>query len=329
VKLKNISSSWVNTKKGIPQGSCLGPLLFNVFTNDIFPHITKCHIFNYADDNSLSISGEKLVNTIKYLVEDTNIAITWFNDNFMKVNPEKFQTMIMCPPNNGDMIPTEIILNDSCSLEPSFDVKLLGVNIDSKLTFDNHVQTICKKASRQLKVLLRFKNLLGKNERELLFNTFILSCFNFCPVVWNFCGKSSLKLIEKIQERALGFVVNDYKSTYDELLTMTGRCTMHVARLRIFAIEVFKCVNKINPKFLNDVIIRKEMTIELRDPQILYVPKFSKVKYGKRTFSYFGPHIWNQLPSSFKRDDVDMVVFKKLILTWNGPYCVCNCCSLN
>jgi hypothetical protein len=326
VKLNGVYSNWARTTKGIPQGSCLGPLLFNVFINDIFPHIMTCNIFNYADDNSLSAANENLDMAIDHLINDTNIAIQWFESNFMKINPEKFQIMFLCPFDNND-IPSEVIINDTCKIKPSSEVQLLGIKIDNKMRFDEHVRLLCKKASTQLKVLYRFKNVLGKTEKELLFNSFIMSSFNFCPVVWNFCGKSSMKLMEKIQEKALRFMMNDYKSAYYELLEKSKRCTLHVARLRVLAIEVFKCVHRMNPEFLNNIIVKKATDYEFRDAMKLEVPKFHKIKYGKSTFSYYGPHIWNQLPANVK-SEIDLNSFKKLISSWNGPSCKCTSCDI-
>ena len=123
-------------------------------------------------------------------------------------------------------------------------------------------------------------------------------------------------------------MTNDYKSSYFELLNNTKRCTLHVSRLRVLAIEVFKCIHKLNPEFLNNIIIKKENAYDLRDPFIVEVPKFHKIKYGKNTFSYFGPHIWNQIPADFKKE-MDISVFKRLISTWNGPFCKCTSCDGN
>jgi hypothetical protein len=102
---------------------------------------------------------------------------------------------------------------------------------------------------------------------------------------------------------------------------------MHVTRLRIFAVEVFKCLYQLNPNFLNELIDKKEMCKDFRDPVILDVPKFNKIKYGKSTFTYLGPHIWNLMPRTMKEFD-DLKSFKKVISTWNGPNCQCSLCNL-
>ncbi len=98
------------------------------------------------------------------------------------------------------------------------EVKLLGITIDDKLKFDKQVDILCKNAARQLNILYRFKGISDLKEREKIYHTFILSNFNYSPIVWQFCGKVNTKKIEKIQERALRFMFNDKKSSYSSLL---------------------------------------------------------------------------------------------------------------
>ncbi len=97
-------------------------------------------------------------------------------------------------------------------------MKLLGITIDQKHEFDKHIDNLCKNAARQINIMYRFKGIFVLKEKEIIYNTFILAHFNYCPMVWHFCGKASTKKIKLIQERALRFLLNDQKSTYHELL---------------------------------------------------------------------------------------------------------------
>ena len=82
--------------RGVPQGSILGPLLFNVFINDLFFLKNDINIYNYADDNCISYA-EKNVLQIKIILEkETNKMMAWFAKNSLAANPSKFQTMLMC-----------------------------------------------------------------------------------------------------------------------------------------------------------------------------------------------------------------------------------------
>ena len=91
VKINNSRSEWAVIKKGIPQGSIIGPLLFNVFVNDMFHFMEKCDLYNYADDNSLSVASYHMHDVLSYLSRDCKTVVKWFRDNGMQANPSKFQ----------------------------------------------------------------------------------------------------------------------------------------------------------------------------------------------------------------------------------------------
>ena len=111
-------------------------------------------------------------------------------------------------------------------------VKLLGVKLDNKLTFDAHISDLCKKAATQLNVLKRLKQFIDFEERKTLVQSFVYSNFNYCPLVWHFSSAKSLQKVERLQERALRFLFNDNSSSYEELLTKSGKNYMQVSRLR-------------------------------------------------------------------------------------------------
>ena len=87
-------------------------------------------------------------------------------------------------------------------------VKLLGVDIDYQLNFDQHISNLCRKAGQQLNVLKRLSPFLSRLNKLTIFHTFILSNFNYCPLAWHFCSESNSKKLEKIQERALRLILS-------------------------------------------------------------------------------------------------------------------------
>ena len=92
VKLGPHRSEWANTNKGVPQGSILGPLLFNIFINDIFNVLNKSTLYNYADDSTLSYSHENADTLIQVLQCDCSAILKWFDRNQMKANPDKIMS---------------------------------------------------------------------------------------------------------------------------------------------------------------------------------------------------------------------------------------------
>ena len=104
VKISGEVSNWSTINRGVPQGSVLGPLLFNLFLNDLFFVKLSGKIANYADDNHLYNKNECIENLKIDLVNDATAAVTWFHENHMVANPDKFQC-IMLSRNGGVSIP--------------------------------------------------------------------------------------------------------------------------------------------------------------------------------------------------------------------------------
>ena len=85
-------------------------------------------------------------------------------------------------------------------------------------------------------------------------NSYFMAIFNYCPLVWMFSSASSLKKIENLQKRALGFLYNNYEISYEELFLKSNRAAMNVNRLRILCTEIYKTINNFNPDFMRDLL---------------------------------------------------------------------------
>ena len=217
-----------------------------------------------------------------------------------------------------------VVDNDTIDLTASMNV--LGINIDDKLNFNSHVSNMCNKAGRQLNVLQRLKGSLDYASRLSIYKSFIMSNFNYCPVVWMFTSKSSLSKLEDIQRRALRFVLDDYTSDYHELLNKADVPGMKIMALRYLAIEVYKCVNGLNPKYLNDLFTIKKCKYDLRDDSLISRNKVSTTNHGLKSFKITEPKFgisYRVLPESCK-GAISIGEFKDLIKSWNGPKCSCS-----
>ena len=251
VRINNVYSSFQHIVSGVPQGSVLGPIIFNFYINDLFFFIKQASLYNYADDNMLACFSRSLPKLVEVLEEEAGNALSWLDQNEMIANPNKFHALFV----KKDQTDTSGINLDFLgqSIQSEESVKLLGVTLDYKLNFDPHISNICKKAASQLNVLKRLKSFIGFAEKKILVQSFVYSNFNYCPLVWYFSSTKSLQKIEKIQERALRFLHNDHVSSYDDLLLKSNTSTMLVSRQRILCIEIFKTLNKLNPTFMNDI----------------------------------------------------------------------------
>jgi hypothetical protein len=95
VKIGNQYSDWIDILIGVPQGSILGPLFFNIFINDLFLFIEKTEICNFADDNTIYSCGHDLSLLVNHIIHDMKIVLKWFTINSLKANPDKFQFMVL------------------------------------------------------------------------------------------------------------------------------------------------------------------------------------------------------------------------------------------
>jgi hypothetical protein len=120
---------------------------------------------------------------------------------------------------------------------------------------------------------------LSKLNKLTIFHTFILSNFNFCPLVWHFCNKSNTSKLEKIQERALRFIYEDYEITYDEFIEKAKVPSLKVRRMRTMAIECFKILNKLSLSCLHDLVVFKDCKYNFRYSNIVDIPSVRTSTY--------------------------------------------------
>ena len=129
--------------------------------------------------------------------------------------------------------------------------------------------------------------------------------------------------MENIQKCALRFVTDDKLSNYTELLHKIKIPSLTLQRLKYMAIEIFKCLNNLNPSFMSKMFNVKENKYDMRKSRLLELPVFKTVSYGKRSFLYNGCHLWNQLPDDI-RNITSLSHFKNVLKQWAGPKCNCN-----
>ena len=214
VKIGSTGSDLQDIVCGVLQGSVLGPLLFNFFLSDFLLLIQDCDVCNFADDNTL-FKCERNIEKVALCLENDSNAIYWLKWNQMVANPCKFQVMFLVLNKE-----TEMQLNiKNKQIRVVNTVKLLGITVDSKLKFDQHANAISKKANWKIRAFSRVSLYLEQSKAKTLYSAFIMSCFNYSPLIWMFCGKTASREIDRIHKRALRLVLNDFDSPFETLLS--------------------------------------------------------------------------------------------------------------
>ena len=127
-------------------------------------YIKNSDLHNFADDNTISCVSSSLNELISELEKEGSIATQSFRDNSMIVNPEKFQAIIIDRKNQKNNLQKLTI--DEKVITFSENVTLLGLEVDSKLTFDEHISKLCNKSAGQLNAICRIRHLIGLEERK-------------------------------------------------------------------------------------------------------------------------------------------------------------------
>ena len=142
------------------------------------------------------------------LARESVTAMRWFSHNCFEANPTKFQSIIF---GNIEELDESIVVQDK-TLPTSESVKLLGVTFDKRLLFEQHISDLCRKASTQIKVLMRFKRILDIPSKLAILKTYILSHFKYCQLIYHFCSCHNSQKMVKVLERGSRFVFSDYIS---------------------------------------------------------------------------------------------------------------------
>ena len=319
VKIANSYSSWEEILFGVPQGSILGPLLFNIFVCDLFDFLDDdINVASYADDNTPYVTAETPEVIIKKLEKTSSNMFSWFRNNGMKANPDKCHLLI-----SGTELGEAKI--DNCVIESSKQQKLLGVLLDNDLKFDQHLENLCRKASQKLSALCRVSSYMSTDKKRIIMKAFINSQFGYCPLVWMNHSRKLNNRINRIHERALRVAYNDNLSTFHELLLKDKSVTIHARNLQVLVTEMFKNKLGISPVIMNDIFQSRECSYNLRNKREYKQHCVKTVHYGTESISFLGPKLWAILPQEYK-DVENLIEFKIKIKNWVPENCPCRLC---
>ena len=317
VRVNASFSSWREIFSGVPQGSILGPPLFNIYSSDLFFFILL-EIANYADDNSPFSCASTIPRVITTLESEAHNLLNWLKNNMEKANPSKFHLLL------SDSDQAYSVKIDNFNIFNSKSEKLLGITIDNKLTFDEHVSKLCTKASQKLHALSRVGNYMTQTQRKIIMKTFILSHFGYCPLVWMFHSRKQNNRINRIHERALRIVYRDNESTFDELLFKDESFTIHERNIQSLAIELYKIAYGLSPQIMN-LVLPLNPNERYPGSNIFKTRNVKTVSYGTETVAHLGPKIWSIVPMDMKK--LSLCKFIKKIKKWKPEMCPCRICK--
>ena len=246
-KVGSSFSDLLDISCGVPHGSILGPLFFNINLCDLFLCECSSKFSNFADDTTPHECGKNYDEVINKLEHTIEKLFNWFQCNNFKVNASNCHFFL------SSYKPVTTIKIKESAIESSNNEKLLGVTIESKLPFDDHITILCRKASQNLHALSRVAIYMSFGKKRILLKTFITSQFNYCPLMWMCQSRGLNSRMNNLHERALRIVYQDKKSDFETLLKNDKSVTIHVRNLHYLFTEVYKVKNNISPEIMREI----------------------------------------------------------------------------
>ena len=170
--------------------------------------------------------------------------------------------------------------------------KLLRVKFDHKISFDDHISELCKKASRKIHALSRVASYMNISKRHVLMNAFFKSQFSYCPLAWMCHSRTNSGKISRLHERCLQIIYSDKQSSFEMLLEKDSSVSVHNRNLQILATEMHEIKNDLSPLIVTELFEqRNEQHYDLRKNSQFTIPPIRTVYRVSEGISFLGPKI--------------------------------------
>ena len=217
VVLDSVASNPVSVTSGVPQGSILGPLLFNIVMNSIskLPLSQNANLILYADD-VLLYKPVDTAEDINQLQQDVDSILKWMSSQGLTANQSKTQLLPITRSRNA--LPIHISIGGH-PITPSTSVKYLGVILSSDLSWSQHVSSVCKKARRHLGYINQRFNTSPQQVRAQLYKSAVFPKLDYCCAVWAPHLRSDISALENVQKFAARVTTRQWKLDYESLMS--------------------------------------------------------------------------------------------------------------
>ena len=212
-------SSQQMIKCGVPQGSILGPLLFLIYINDLCIVCKSTEPVLFADDTNLFSSGSKAISLQDGVNNDLAIIAEWLKVNKLSLNIKK--THFMCFSAKNKSRPGISLQIDGEAIAEVNKSKFLGVVIDNKLSWKDHISFVCRKVARGIGVIIKARKVLHNESLKCLYYSFMYPYMIYCNQVWGSACKTNIEPLQVLQKRAVRIILGVHPRSPSEPLFTT------------------------------------------------------------------------------------------------------------
>ena len=330
VRVFDVSSKRFPLLFGAPQGTVLGPPLYTCYSSPTYEIAKRRGIIShfFADDSQFQqdfVMDDDHVGQLgayDRMSDCIGETADWMAQNRCKLNDPKTDFMLVYSDRRARKpAPLKLRVGD-CELEPVQKVKNLGVILDSHLSMEAQVNSICRRAYFHLRSIGLIRKHLDLQTTKILVHAFVASTLDYCNSLLIGLPAKLLKKLQLVQNASARLIFRLRKNEH---------ITSHLKELHWLPVQlriefkivtlVHQCLHGVAPVYLSDLIIRRDTGRVTRSSQlaqiapILEVPPPALASFGERSFKYAAPRLWNGLPAEL-RSTVSFLKFKSSLKTY-------------
>ena len=304
VEINGVPSELMSISCGVPQGSILGPMLFLLYINDMYTCTKILKLILFADDTTIVFTSNDLNKLIRTVNKELVLLSDWFALNKLSLNSLKTNYMIF--KNNNLDSPLPDLILDGVTVTRVQSVKFLGVLVDEKLTWKNHVTVVEKKLSSASFILRKIRYKITQRTALTLYDTLILPHVMYCNIVWGNTCKSYTSNIVRLQKRALRTCLENKNLTTHGLF-------IAAMRLPFVNIHNFQIAQLVYHYFYNDQVLPKciialfdkiseihQHATRSLDNRCLHT-HFARLNIRKNSIKICAPVLWNKISINLRQ----------------------------
>lgn len=311
---------------GVPQGSCLGPLLFILYASKLFDvvGVTLPKVHCYADDTQLYISfkpdNSSHADAIKVMEDCIDKLGIWMATNNLMLNGDKTEVILIGTRQQLAKINQSSLKVGTVNIKPSTSVKNLGCWLNAQLNMSDQINYVCKSAFFYLHNIRRIKQYLSTDSLVKVIHAFVTSRLDYCNSLYYGITKEQISKLQRVQNAAARLVMNVPKFSHITPALYSLHWLPIHARIEFkILLMTFKVLHGLSPPYLADLIVVKpKSAYGLRSNNnglLLLQPSFKVLPtLGGRAFTVAAPTLWNNLPSNIRNLD-SIETFKKHLKT--------------
>ena len=296
--INGVKSESRENRFGVPQGSVLGPVLFNIYVRGLIGYLEShgFSIHGYADDHQVfkSFRIEFQFSTIRdCLPKCLELVSSWMQKFFLKLNASKSQVVVFTPASqSSDLLVQRVFLNDGSIIPISKEAMNLGLLLDCNLTFGPQIDMVICSCYRLLRDISSIRKFLLDDDIKSLVNAVVIERIDNCNAIYTGLSVHHITRLQRLQNSCARVIYGARRR--DHVSGLLKQLHWLPIRQRIIfkvLCLIFKCLHNTAPSYLSDVLPQTVGNRFVRIPR-------TKTSYGDHAFCRFGPIYWNALPAN-------------------------------